>query len=185
MLISLAPSLWNTRNYFGERTNMKSYDEINNHPELERQQVHKFLKTQNYTALYQISGEVINDMLMISSREEFEDFLDCNDTLEEDIFWLHYAAAHGESLLIGGYDEDVTETVTFFLRQKLPENVFDNVVSDLYDLYVCLGTRDTLEEKIRFCNQALSSSEYTLRLDYDETYCAGVYFLTVRSKQIL
>lgn len=154
------------------------------HPEHERQQIHDFFIKQNYTALYQTCSEIINDMLMISSREEFEDFLDCNNTLEEDIFWLHYAAARGESLLICGYDEDVTEKVTSFLQQKLPENIFNTIASNLHDLYVYLGTRDTLEEKIRLCNQSLSSSEYTLKLDYDETYCAGIYFLTIQSNRI-
>ena len=105
----------------------------------EKQYVYELLKTKNYKQLYQTQAQVINEMLLIDSQEDFEDFL----------------------------------------REKLTDNVFDVIKNNIQQIYVDLGTRDNLEERIGVLNRQLKKNEYSIRLDYDETYCAGVYFLSV------
>ena len=144
----------------------------------EKQHVCELLKTKDYKQLYQTQSQIINEMLLIDSQEDFEDFLQEND-LDENVFWLYYSAIHGESLMIGGYDEDVTVAVEGFLQEKLTDNVFDVIKNDIQQIYVDLGTRDNLEERIKVLNRQLEKHGYLIRLDYDETYCAGVYFLSV------
>ena len=144
----------------------------------EKQYIYELLKTKNYKQLYQTQAQVINEMLLIDSQEDFEDFLQEND-LDENVFWLYYSAIHGESLMIGGYDEDVTAAVEDFLQEKLADNVFDAIKNDIQQIYVDLGTRGNLEERIEVLNRQLEKNGYSIRLDYDETYCAGVYFLSV------
>ena len=144
----------------------------------EKQYIYELLKTRNYKQFYQTQAQVINEMLLIDSQEDFEDFLQEND-LNENVFWLYYSAIHGESLMIGGYDEDVTVAVEDFLREKLTDNVFDVIKNDIQQIYVDLGTRDNLEERIGVLNRQLEKNGYSIRLKYDETYCAGVYFLSV------
>lgn len=61
----------------------------------ELQFICELLKTQNYKHLYQTQVQVINEMLLIDSQEDFEDFLQEND-FEEKVFWLYYSAIHGE-----------------------------------------------------------------------------------------
>jgi len=39
--------------------------------------------------------------------------------------------------------------------------------------------KDNLEEKISICNQCLADTDYWLRLEFDDTYYAGAYFLSV------
>lgn len=38
---------------------------------------------------------------------------------------------------------------------------------------------DNLKEKVDLCGQCLENTGYSLRLDFDDTYYAGVYFLSV------
>lgn len=145
----------------------------------QKQYIHSLFENKDYIKLYQTQTAVITEMLRIEGLRDFEDFLvDVND-LDEHVFGLYYSVVHGESLLIGGYDEDITKEVTAFLKQKLPEKIFNIVKEYLYDLYVDLGTRDTIEEKIDVCNQYLIDTGYLIKLEYDETYCAGVYFLSI------
>lgn len=144
-----------------------------------KQQIHTLFETQNYVELYQTQAETLNHMLLIETLEEFKDFLDSESSLDENVFWMYHAAVSGESLSIGGYEGDVTETVTAFLMEKLPETFFDRIRNLLQDLYADLDEQDTLEEIIDLCNQSLADTGYTLRLDFDDTYCAGEYFLTV------
>ena len=87
----------------------------------EKQYIHTLFETGNFLELYQVQAETINEMLSIDNRQEFEDFLESEDFIEEDVFWLHYAAVQGESLLIGGYEEDVTRKIADFLHQQLPD----------------------------------------------------------------
>lgn len=63
-------------------------------------------------------------MLSIDNQQDFEDFLENENFIEEDVFWLHYAVVYGESLLIGGYEEDVTKKIIDFLKQRVPKDIF-------------------------------------------------------------
>ena len=94
------------------------------HDNHERHYIHTLFETKNFSELYQAQSEVINEMLSIENLEEFEDFLEHEDSVEEAVFWLHYAAVRGESLLIDGYEEDVTQKVAVFLERRLPADIF-------------------------------------------------------------
>ena len=147
----------------------------------EKQYIHTLFETDNFSELYQVQAEVINEMLSINYQQDFEDFLINEDYIDEDVFWLHYAVVHGESLLIGGYEEDVTQNVASFLKQRLPEDVFCIIQEHLQNLYVDIDADDNLVEEIDFCNQCLVDTDYLLQLDFDDTYYTGAYFLSVIS----
>lgn len=147
----------------------------------EKQYIHTLFKTNNFSELYQVQSEVIHEILSIDNQQDFEDFIENEDCIDEDVFWLHYAVVREESLLIGGYEEDVTQKVADFLKQRLPEDIFSTVQEHLQNIYVDIGAEDNLEEKIGFCNQCLADTDYSLQLDFDDTYCAGDYFLSIIS----
>ena len=84
-------------------------------------------------------------MLMIENLADFEDFMEAEGDLDESIFGLYFSVGKGESLLIGGYEKDVTESVSLFLKEKLPETAFDCIRGHLSGWYVDLGTKDTME----------------------------------------
>ena len=145
----------------------------------EKQYIHALFETKNFSELYQAQSKVINEMLLIDNQEDFEDFLEHEDSIEEAVFWLHYAAVCGESLPIGGYEEDVTQKVADFLEQRLPEDIFAAVQEHLQNIYVDIDAEDNLKEKIDLCNQCLADTKYLLQLDFDDTYYTGMYFLSV------
>ena len=147
----------------------------------EMQYIHTLFETEQFSELYQVQSEVIHEMLSIDNQQDFEDFIENEDCIDEDVFWLYYAVVHGESLLIGGYEEDVTQKVANFLKLKLPEDIFSIVHGQLQNLYVDIDAEDNLDEKLGLCNQCLADTDYSLRLDFDDTYCAGAYFLSVIS----
>lgn len=146
-----------------------------------KQAIHTLFKTRHFLELYQIQTDVINEMLSIDAQQDFEDYLAAGNDIDEHVFWLHYAAAHGESLLIGGYEEDVTQKVTDFLKQRLPADLFFTIQKHLQNLYVDIDAEDNLKEKIGLCNQCSADAGYSLQLDFDDTYYAGAYFLSVIS----
>lgn len=143
-----------------------------------KQYIHELFETKNYIQLYQSQAIVIQQMLLIDNQKDFEDFLQYDD-LDETIFWLHYSVVQGESLLIEGYDKDVSKNVIAFLRNKLPKELFCTIEYDIQHLYISLGDYNNVEEQITICNRQLKNTKYSIQLYYDETYCAGVYFLKV------
>lgn len=148
----------------------------------ETKHIHSLFKGKNFSELYQSQSAVINEMLMIDDPQDFEDFLSDEDYIDENAFWLFYSAIHGESLMIDGFEGDVTEKVTDFLNRKLPENAFSLIRDSLQNIYVDIDAENNLEETVELCNQHLADIDYSLRLDFDDTYCAGVYFLRIALK---
>ena len=151
----------------------------------EKQYIHTLFETENFSELYQVQPEVINEMLSLENHKDFEDFLENEDSIEEDVFWLHYAAVHGESLLLSGYEGDVTKKVTTFLKKKLPEDIFFTMQEHLQNFFVDIDAEDNLKKKIDFCNQCLADTNYLLQLDFDDTYYAGAYFLSVMNSSYI
>ncbi len=145
----------------------------------EKQQIHALFETKNYKELYKIRSDVLHEMLMIHNKEEFEDFLSCENFIDERIFLLYDSAIHGESLLIGGYEEDAISQVTSFLKTKLPEDIFSKIEGSLENLYVDIDDKDNMKEKIDYCNQQMKNTCYSINVEYEDTYCAGAYFLSV------
>lgn len=141
--------------------------------------IHMLFETKNYTELYQTQTATIKEMLRVENKKEFDEFLEDEYDIEEAPFWMYYAYVHGKSLLIGGYDEDVTKEVSTFLKQQLPASIYELIDQDIYDVHVDLGMRETIEDRINVCNQHLANTKYTFQLSYEETYCAGVYFVSV------
>lgn len=144
-----------------------------------KQAIRTLFETERFSELYTIQADVINEILCIETQQEFEDFLAEEGGIDEEVFWLHYAAVHSESLSIGGYEEDVTQKVSGFLKQKLPEDLFSAIQKHLQNIYVDIDDVDNLKEKVDLCNQCLENTGHSLRLDFDDTYYAGVYFLSV------
>lgn len=146
----------------------------------EKQYIQTLFEKGDFLELYQVQKEVIDEMLSIDHQEDFENFLASEDCIDEDLFWLYYAVVYGESLLIGGYEGNITQKVVSFLKLKLPEDIFFIIQEHIQNLYVDIDAKDNLKEKIGFCNQCLADLNYFLQLDFDDTYNAGTYFLSVK-----
>lgn len=136
-------------------------------------------RDKKFLELYRTQSAVINEMLMIDNQQDFEDFISDENYIDENAFWLYRSAVRGESVMIGGYEGDVTEKIKNFLKQKLPENILSVIWKCLQNIYVNIDTENNLEEAVGLCNQRLSDTDHSLQLGYDDTYCAGVYFLRV------
>ncbi len=144
-----------------------------------RQHIHELFEAADFVQLYREQPEILQDMLMIESEDELEDLLDADCPIEEDLFWLFEAVHRGESLLIEPYAGDVSDPVAGFLQGKLPEPLFARLREHVSGMYVDLGTKDNLKERVAACCKELIESGWSLRLDFDDTFNDGIYFLSV------
>lgn len=144
--------------------------------------IRALFKDKKFSELYQSQSAVINEMLMIDDPQDFEDFLSDENYIDENAFWLFYSAVHGESLSIDAYEGDAAGKVADFLKRKLPENVFSLIRDHIRNIHVDIDAENNLEETVELCNRHLPDTDYSLRLDFDDTYCVGVYFLRIALK---
>lgn len=136
-------------------------------------------KQKDYIRRYKEYPEVINNMLSISNMEEFEDFISEEFEFHEDVFQLYCNVELGQSIVIGAYEGDVTQMVNQYLKANLTDEVFSMINSIASNWYVDMDEEDKFEKMVDMCNEMLEAIPYTLVANFDDTYCAGVYFLSV------
>lgn len=146
-------------------------------------QIHKLFQDKQYYQVYQKHAAIFNQMLSVTSECEFEDFLSADETIDESEFWLFYAVQIGKSIAIGAYEEDVTAKVRAYLQNCLPNNLYDKINYTIKKWYVDIDVDSDFEKQITICNQKLEDSGYVISLQFYDTYCAGVYFLTIHTKE--
>ncbi|RKJ81813.1 hypothetical protein D7X33_03560 [Butyricicoccus sp. 1XD8-22] len=148
-----------------------------------KRQISEFFRKKDFKSIYQAAPETVNEMLLIDSPTEFDDFLEQEGCIAEPVFWLFYGALHGDSLMIGGYEGNVGEKAAVFLKKHLTDTEFHAIHDEIRQLHVDidddLGCYHNLAEKIAGCNALLENTGRLLHLEFDDTYCAGVYFLSI------
>lgn len=127
--------------------------------------------------VYRLFGPALEDMLGIQGESEWLDFIGQEGAeLEERPLCLHLAAWQHCCLELGGYEGDVTERLMEFLRKELPKEKFCQITPTpvVLDLDEPSGE---LEPQLKPYQEQLEAMECRFQVFFDDTYCAGVYFV--------
>ena len=127
--------------------------------------------------VYRLFGPALEDMLSIQGEAEWLEFVEQQGPeLEERPLCLHLAAWHHRCLELGGYEGDVTERLMEFLRKELPKEKFCQITPTpvVLDLDEPSGE---LEPQLKPYQEQLEAMECRFQVFFDDTYCAGVYFV--------
>ena len=127
-----------------------------------------------YREIYEQYRPLLQHMLFLESEGEWMDFLAQGGALEERPVSLHLSALAGECLCLGGYEGDVTEQVRAFLSSKLPQRLMLPALPAVLDLDEPDGR---LEPQLEPYREYLEPLGFRTRVEFDDTYCAGEYFL--------
>ena len=126
---------------------------------------------------YRRYAPVWEDMLFIRGEAEWLDFLEHEgQELEERSLRLHLAAWSDCCLEIGCYEGDVTGKLMNFLRRDLPEKVFDRLVPSPVNVDIDEPNGEP-EPQLKPWREQLEPWGCKLKVFFDDTCCAGVYFL--------
>lgn len=132
---------------------------------------------------YRRYAPVWKDMLFIHEEAEWLDYVEQQGPeLEERPLRLHLAAWADCCLEIGCYEGDVTDKLMNYLRQDLPEKVFDSL--ERFPVRVDIDELNgALEPQIKPYQEQLEPWGCKLKVFFDDTYCAGVYFVFLEAPQ--
>ncbi len=132
---------------------------------------------------YRRYAPVWEDMLFIRGEAEWLDFLEHEgQELEERSLRLHLAAWSDCCLEIGCYEGDVTGKLMNFLRRDLPEKVFDRLVPSPVNVDIDEPNGEP-EPQLKPWREQLEPWGCKLKVFFDDTYCAGVYFVFLEAPQ--
>lgn len=130
-----------------------------------------------FKEVYQRYAPVLQDMLGVSGEVEWLDFVEQQSgELEEAPLRLHLSAWQKCCLELGGYEKDVTEKLALFLQEELPEKVFSKLECSPVYLDIDEPSHE-LESQLDPYQEQIKPWGCRIKLFFDDTYCAGVYFL--------
>lgn len=141
------------------------------------QDIQILLVEENYPEIYRRYAPVLEDMLCVYEEAEWLDFMEQQGPeLEERPLRLHLAAWAKCCLEIGCYEGDVTEKLAEFLRADLPEKVFGKLECPAVNVDID-ELRGELEPQLKPYREQMESWGCKLKVFFDDTYCAGIYFV--------
>ncbi|MCI9121448.1 MAG: hypothetical protein HFG00_07990 [Oscillibacter sp.] len=139
--------------------------------------VWSLLEQKAYQEAYRRYAPIWEDMLFICEEAAFLDFLEQQGPeLEERPLRLHLAAWEKVCLEIGCYEGDVTEKLLHFLREDLPEKLLDRFEPSPVNVNID-ELNGELDPQLKPWREQLEPWGCRLKVFFDDTYCAGVYFL--------
>ena len=133
--------------------------------------IQELLSKKEYQAVYDQYAPMLQDMLFVQSFEEWLDFIQQEGALEEEPLRLYLSAWRGSCLLLGCYEGEATPKVVRQLLEKL---------SGLPPIAIDVDELDgTLEKQLAPYQDLLTQAGFSFHIDFEDTYCAGAYFLWV------
>jgi len=130
-----------------------------------------------FQEVYRRCAPVLEDMLFIGEEAEWLNYVDQQGPeLEERPLRLHLAAWRNRCLEVGGYEGDVTEKLAEFLRKNLPENLYEKLERPAVNVDIDEFSGE-LEPQLKPYQEQLEPWGCKLKVFFDDTYCAGIYFL--------
>ena len=141
--------------------------------------IQELLSKKEYQAVYGQYAPMLQDMLFVQSSEEWLDFIQREDKLEEEPLRLYLLARRGVCLLLGCYEGETTQKVLDYLKSRIPEALLESlaglapIVIDIDEL------GGTLEKQLAPYQEILTRAGYAFHIDFEDIYCAGAYFLSI------
>lgn len=156
--------------------NASSLAELLLSPE-EKSELHdslRMLRAKDFSGFYEKNQDVVGDILFLENVDEFLDFSREN-SLDEECFSAAFLCAKGHGVQIGGYENDLTHTLSEFFRAG---GIDDPAVFEIINrekIYTDCGDLDNFKESLTAINQALAPRGRRVMVFEDFVYCDCEY----------
>ena len=134
----------------------------------------ELLEQSNYSAFYESNQNIIKSILFLETLEEFLDFSKEN-SLDKECYCTAFLCAHGYGIQIGGYEDDLTHTLTeFFHTQGMEYPEISEIVCK-EKIYTDCSDYDNFKKSMTAINQELDTHGIRLVVLEDFVYCDCEY----------
>ena len=134
----------------------------------------ELLEQSNYSAFYESNQNIIKSILFLETLEEFLDFSKEN-SLDKECYCAAFLCTHGYGIRIGGYEDDLTHTLTeFFHTQGMEYPEISEIVCK-EKIYTDCSDYDNFKKSMTEINQELDTHGIRLVVLEDFVYCDCEY----------
>ena len=132
------------------------------------------LEQSNFSAFYEKNQSIIQSILFLETLEEFLDFSK-EDELDAECFCAAFLCAHGYGIQIGGYEDDLTHTLTEFFHTQGIEYPEISEIVHREKIYTDCSDYDNFKKSMTAINQVLDVHGMRLTVLEDYIYCDCEY----------
>lgn len=134
----------------------------------------EMLEQSNYPVFFEKNQSIIQSILFIETLEEFLDFSKEND-LDAECFCAAFLCTHGYGIQIGGYEDDLTHTLTeFFHTQEMEYPEISEIICK-EKIYTDCSDYDNFKKSLIAMNKVLDTHGLQLIVLEDFVYCECEY----------
>ena len=134
----------------------------------------ELLEKSNYSAFYESNQNIIKSILFLETLEEFLDFSKEN-SLDKECYCTAFLCAHGYGIQIGGYEDDLTHTLTEFFHTQGMEYPEISEIVHKEKIYTDCSDYDNFKKSMTAINQVLDVHGMRLIVLEDYIYCDCEY----------
>ena len=138
----------------------------------------QMLQAKDISGFYDKNKSIVRNILFIESVDEFLDFSNEN-SLDIECFCAAYLCAKGYGIQIGGYEDDLTHSLTEFFKAKGIDDpkVFEIINSER--IYTDCSDYDNFKKSLSAINQVLGSYGIRIIVFEDFVYCDCEYTVLI------
>ncbi len=143
----------------------------------------ELLEQSNYSAFYEKNQNIIQNILFLETLDEFLDFSKDN-SLDVECFCAAFLCVKGYGVQIGGYEDDLTDTLTdFFKAKEIGYSEILEIISK-EKIYTDCGDYDNFKNSLVAINQILDTHGVRLTVLEDFVYCDCEYTVLIIEKAL-
>jgi len=143
----------------------------------------EMLEHSNYSGFYGKNQRIIQSILFIETLDEFLDF-STENKLDTECFCAAFLCANGYGIQIGGYEDDLTHTLTEFFHTKGMEYSEISEIICKEKIYTDCSDYDNFKKSLIAINQVLDAHGLKLVVLEDFVYCDCEYTILSLGKAL-
>ena len=138
----------------------------------------QMLQAKDISGFYDKNQSIVCNILFIESVDEFLDFSNEN-SLDIECFCAAFLCAKGYGIQVGGYEDDLTHSLTEFFKAKGIDDpkVFEIINSE--KIYTDCNDYDNFKKSLTAINQVLSPHGVRVIVVEDFVYCDCEYTVLI------
>ena len=143
----------------------------------------ELLEQSNFSAFYEKNRDIVQSILFIETLDDFLDFSSEN-LLDAESYCAAFLCAKGYGIQVGGYEDDLTHTLTAFFHSKGIEYPEITEIICKEKIYTDCSDFDNFKKSMVAINQMLDTHEVQLIVLEDFVYCDCEYTVLCLDKTL-
>lgn len=141
----------------------------------------ELLEQSNFSVFYEKNQEIVQSILFIETLDDFLDFSN-ESLLDVECYCAAFLCAKGYGIQVGGYEDDLTHTLTAFFHSREIEYPAITEIICKEKIYTDCSDFDNFKKSVAAINQVLDTHGVRLIVLEDFVYCDCEYTVLCLNK---